>query len=346
MSLANLDAAGLAAVDFQGLISEDVMNSIWDISNVPLPFTDSIGSDGTHNDYAEWTKDKLQDVDITNATVDGADAGTDDSSTGERVGNRHQMPDKVVRVSGKARSSGTIGFADTLAYQVMMRQRELRRDVEAISLENQASVADDGDSQPGLLAGFPSWLTTNTDRGVAGADGGFDGSGTVDAATPGAARALTETQVRDIAQSVWEQGGDPSRLMSVPGVIRELSSYMFTSSARIATLQRDTQGQAGAATAMGSVNVFLTDFNVTLEFVPNRLQQTHVDSVATQVADVFIYDTSMVMQGFMRGYQVEDLAKTGTADNRQMTAIVTLKVLNEAAHGVIADIDPTLPAAA
>ncbi len=341
MSLLNLDAQDLAAVDFQGLIGEDVMNAIWDISNVPLPFTDSIGSDSTHNDFAEWTKDKLQDVDITNATVDGEDAGTDDSNTGERVGNRHQFPDKVVRVSTKARSSGTIGFSDTLAYQVMMRQREIRRDVEAIQLENQASVADDGDSVPGLLGGFPSWLVTNTDRGAGGADGGFN-AGTVDAATPGTARALTETLVRDIAQSVWEQGGDPSRLMSVPGVIRELSSFMFTSSARIATLQRDTQSSTDAAMAMGSVNVFLTDFNVTLEFMPNRLQQTHVDAVATQVADVFIYDTSMVMQGFMRGYQVDDLAKTGTADNRQMTAIVTLKVLNEAAHGVIADIDPTL----
>ncbi len=341
MSLVNLDAADLAAVDFQGLINEDVMNAIWDISNVPLPFTDSIGSDGTHNDFAEWTKDKLQDVDITNATVDGADAGTDDSNTGERVGNRHQFPDKVVRVSTKARSSGTIGFSDTLAYQVMMRQREIRRDVEAIVLENQASVADDGDAQPGLLGGFPSWLVTNTSRGAGGADGGFN-AGTVDAPTPGAARALTETLVRDIAQSVWEQGGDPSRLMSVPGVIRELSSFMFTSSARIATLQRDTQSSTSAAMAMGSVNVFLTDFNVTLEFMPNRLQQTHVDAVATQVADVFIYDTSMVMLGFMRGYQVDDLGRTGTADNRQMTAIVTLKVLNEAAHGVVADIDPTL----
>ena len=342
MADANLDSADLIAVDFNGLISEDVMNAIWDISNIPLPFTDSIGSDRTHNAFAEWTIDELASPDITNKTVDGDDAGTDDSSTGERVGNQHQIPDKVVRVSTRARNSGTIGFSDTLSYQVMMRQRELRRDVEAIMLEPQASVADDGSAVAGQLGGFPSWLTTNTSRGVGGADGGFS-SGVVDAPTPGAARAITETQVRDIAQAVWEEGGNPTKLMSVPGVLRQLSEYMFTSSARIATLQRNEQGM-NAATAIGSVNIFLTDFNVTLEFQPNRLQQTHVDAVATQVADVFIYDTEMVMQGFLQGYEVDDLAKTGTADNRQMTVDVTLKVLNEAAHGLIADIDPTLPA--
>ena len=341
MATFNLDSADLLAVDFNGLINEDVMQQIWDISNIPLPFTDSIGSDRTHNAYAEWTLDKLQDVNIDNATVDGDNAGDTDTSTGERVGNQHQIPDKVVKVSTRARNSSMIGASDTLAYQVMMRQRELRRDVEAIMLQPQASVADDGAAVAGRLGGFPSWLTTSTSRGVGGADGGFN-SGVVDAPTAGTARAITETQVRDISQSVWEQGGDPSKLMSVPGVLRQLSEYMFTASARIATLQRNEQGM-NAAAAIGSVNVFLTDFNVTLEFQPNRLQQTY-DSSGTAVANVFIYDPSMVMQGFLQGYQVADLAKTGTADNRQMTTDVTLKVLNEAAHGLIADIDPTLPA--
>ena len=49
------------------------------------------------------------------------------------------------------------------------------------------------------------------------------------------------------------------------------------------------------------------------------------------------------MQGFLQGYRVDPLDRTGTADNRQMTTDVTLKVLNEAAFGVIADIDPTIP---
>lgn len=345
MSDANLDAADLAAVEFQGLINEEVMQQIWDISDYPLPFSDSMGTpDSIGNSYASWTLDEQAAPDTDNATIDGADAVGNDTATGERVGNHCQIPDKVVRVSTRARSSDTIGFSDSLAYQVMMRQRDLRRDNEAIFLQPQASVADDGSTIAGRLGGFPSWLVTSTSRGVGGADGGFN-AGIVDAPTPGEARAITETGVRDISQSVWEQGGNPGRLMSVPGVIRQLSNYMFTSSARIATLRREAGGES-AARAIGAVNVFLTDFDVSLEFVPNRLQQTYAsgDGVPVQVANVFIYDTAMVRPGVLTGYRVEDIAKTGTADNRQMLVDQTLKVLSEKAHGLIADIDPTLPA--
>jgi phosphatidate phosphatase APP1 len=148
--------------------------------------------------------------------------------------------------------------------------------------------------------------------------------------------------VRDMAQAVYDQGGNPSVLMSTSTVIRKLSTWMFNNSANIATLQRNEQG-SGAGTAVGSVNVFITDFGVTLEFVPNRLQQKYNSGTAT---DVFLLDPAMVSFAYMQGYQVDELAKQGTADNRQMTVDVTVKVHNEAAHAVIADIDDTVAVAA
>ena len=48
-------------------------------------------------------------------------------------------------------------------------------------------------------------------------------------------------------------------------------------------------------------------------------------------------------QTFLHGYRVEPLAKTGLSDKRLMCVDYTLKVLNEKAHAVIADIDPTAP---
>ena len=345
MAADNLDHADLSAVDFNGLINEDVMQQIWDISNIPLPFSDRSASDATGHEYAEWTQDKLQAVDTDNAAVDGADITKDDTNTGKRVGNRCQIMTKRIAVSTRANEANSIGSAGSVAYQVMMRQRELRRDGEAIFLEPQASVQDDGASTAGRLGGLPSWLTTNTSRGTGGADGGFSG-GTVAAPTPGEARGLTETLVRDIAQSVWEQGGNPGVLMSTPSVIRNLSNYMFTSSARIATLQRNEQGM-GAATAIGAVNVFLTDFDVVLEMIPNRLQQTYSsgDVSPVDVANVFILDMEMIRRTFLHGYRVEDQAKTGLSEKRQMAGDMTLKILNEEAQGLIADIDPTVPVA-
>ncbi len=314
------------------------MSEIWDISKIPLPFTEMIGSDTIGNASPTWTTDELQDPDIDNAVVDGSDAGADQSELGLRVGNKAQISTKVVRVSTRAIDSDTIGRSNELSYQVMMRQRELRRDVEAIMLTNQASLADDGASVAGRSAGLGAWLTTNAFRGATGTDGGFNTStGLVDAPTLGTPRALSETLVRDVAQSVWEQGGNPTTLMGVPTVIRLLSEYMFTSTAKIANLTSDVREKTSAAVATGSVNLFITDFGVTLMMIPNRLQQNS----DTDVSDLFCIDPAFIRQGFLTGYRVDPVAKTGLADNRQMHVDWTLKVLNEKAQGVIADIDNT-----
>lgn len=345
MSTANLDAADLSAVDYGGLINEDVMHTIWDISAIPLPFTDMIGTDSCKTAYKEWTTDKLATPNVNNATVDGADASGNDSAVGERLGNHCQMPDKVVRVSTRAQNVDTIGRSDELAYQLMRRQRELRRDVEAILLTEQASQADDGDSTPGLSAGFFAFIrdTGQTEAGNAlvGASTGYRpgfASGLVGAVTAGTTRALSEKLIRDAVQLAYEDGGDPSILMTIPALIRKISEYLFTSSARIASLYSNAGQTTGGLTANGSVSVFATDFG-TLELRPNRIMQAEDTGSGTERCNVGIIDPNYASIGYLQGYQTATLAKTGTADNRQMTVDFTLIVNNLDAHATICDID-------
>jgi Family of unknown function (DUF5309) len=343
MATTNLDAADLKAVAYRGLIREDVMEKIWDLSKIPLPLTDRIGTDTAKNPYKEWTTDELAAPNLGNAVVDGSDQSGNDTKTGARVGNHCQISVKVVQVSTRAQNTDNIGRSDELSYQVMRRQQELRRDVEAIALTHQASVADDGNTTAGRSGGLGAWLTTSTDRGATGTDGGF-ANGIVAAPAVGAKRALSEKTVRDIVQSVYQQGGDPSVMMSVPSVIRSFSEYLFTSSARVATLTSDQGKSAERATALGSVNVFVTDFG-TLELVDNRLQQTYAADDGT-AANVYIIDPAYLSLCYLHGYRVEPLAKTGLADKRQMAVDWTLIVNTEKAHGVIADIDVAAPAVA
>lgn len=339
MSTANLDSADLKAVTRGGLIREDVMNKIWDISKIPLPFTDMVGTESTSNEYKEWTTDELAAPDVTNAVVDGSDASGNDTKTGARVGNHCQISDKIVRVSYRADASNVIGRAKELSYQLMRRQQELRRDVEAIALFNQASVADNGDAVAGKAGGLPSWLETNSINGTAG---GFNpATGLTVARTPGVKTALTEKDIRDAMESVYQEGGNPTKMMSIPSVIRKFSEYLFSSSARVATLMSDQGKSTEQATALGSVNVFVTDFG-TLTMIPNRLQQKHKDSGGTDdVADVFILDPEYLSLCYLEGYRTESLAKTGLAENRQMCVDWTLIVNTEKAHAIIGDIDPT-----
>lgn len=333
-------SADLKGIATGGLINEDVMQKIWDISRIPLPLTDMIGSDSAKNSYTEWTEDKLAAPATDNAKVDGQDLTGNDATGGERLGNQCQISTKNVAVTERAQSSDTIGRSNELSYQVMMRQRELRRDVEATMLTAQGSQADNGDATPGLAAGLASQITQGDVAGDA-SGGGFS-AGAWAARVAGTKRGLTETMVRDVAQTVWEQGGDPSVLMSTPTMIRQLSAYMFTDSARIATLTAETN-QNGPATAMGSVNVFLTDFGVELKMTPNRLQQTYTSLAGTagDACDAFVIDPSYLRQGMLKGYRTEPLAKTGLADKRSMAVDWTLKALNREAHGIIGDLDYT-----
>lgn len=341
MASDNTDAADLEAQDFSGIINEDVMQAVFDVSRIPLPFLDRIGSEASRNQFKTWLISTLPAPDVTNAVVDGSDATTPVQNLPDRVGNRHQILEYTIAVSTRARNVDTIATADELARQLMEFNQAIRRDLNAIMLEPQASVVDDGAAVAGKLGGFPSWLTTSTFRGALGADGGFDLlTGLVDAPTAGTARGLTETLVKDAANAAYVAGGNPSILHSRAGVIRGLSDFMFDASARIATLRKEAAG-VEAATAIGSVNVMLTDHGITLEFVSDRLQQTTTSGLV-EVSDVFLYDPEFVGQSYIHNVRVDPLGKPGLSDKRQLSLDGTLIVHNEAAHALIADIDETV----
>ena len=157
-------SADLKALDFGGTINEDVMQQIIEILDITPKFTGMISSDSVDNSYTSWVKYTHEAPDLTNAAVDGEDAAQNDAKGGARVGNHCQISKKVVAVTTRARNSDVIGVGDEFSEQLMRQTAALRRDVEAISLGNQASIADDGDSVAGKSAGFNAWLTTNAFR--------------------------------------------------------------------------------------------------------------------------------------------------------------------------------------
>lgn len=340
MSTTNLDHADATAQLAGGVIREDVMDQIWDISNIPLPLTDMIGKETHTNRYCEWTEDKLADPNTANASVDGADISQNDTKLGTRLGNYTQISVKEVQISHSAEAADSIGGMAKMSKQVMKRQKELRRDVEAIQLTLQGSVAGDGNTIPGKSAGFGAQLKTNISLGATGVAGGFNTTTKLFVApTPGTKRALSETTIRDILQQIYQNGGNTTTFMARPPVIRKLSEYLFTSTARVATIQStQAQSQPKSLTAYGSVNVFVTDFGQTIQLRDNRLQQQ--DAAGTSTA--YLIDPEHLKQSFLRGYRTEPLGKTGLSDKNLMSGEWSFKVLNELAQGAIYAIDEAL----
>lgn len=341
--MALLTAVTLKNVAKGGLIPEDVLNKIWDISNIPLPYQDLIGvGEAAKSSYKEWTIDTLSAPDLNNAVTDGYDATGNDAKLGARVGNHCQTSVKNIQVSTRADSVKKFGRASELAYQIERRQIDLRRDQEGILLSNQASVADTG---PGGVAGklgtLASWITTNHFAAGSGAvAGGFNTStGLTVARTPGTRGALSEAMLRNAIQSVYQQGGDVRVLMTVPSIISRISEFLFTSSAKVAQVRNTISDASEAATVLAAVNVYVSDFG-TISLVPNRMQQTHVDSAAATCADVFLLDPKYITISYLRGHQVESMAKTGLSEKRLMSCDWTFMCYNEKSQGIIGDVNP------
>lgn len=342
MSLNNLDAADLAAaLAAPGLIAEDVVDAVRNLDEgIPQPFTNAVGSSTIDALYTEWTENDLNDPDPNNAFVDGADASGNDVKVGLRIGNRAQGSDKVVRISHAAEAVDSFGSVGRLAYQTARRLMDLRRDVEAILTGRQGSQVDDGNATPGKTGALGAFIKTHTDFGIGGSAGGFNtATKVVEAPVAGTPRALAWENVRDVLEGIYTGGGNPSVLMSVPGVIKRINSFLFSDAGKPyrADPTANVQGTSPATqTAQGYISVVLSDFGITMRLIDNRLQQLYDGA-----ADVFLLDPAHAEIGYLYGYRSDELGKGGHSYNRLLSVVYALKVLREDAHGMIADVDPT-----
>lgn len=339
-----LDVSDLKAVAAGGLIREDVLDQIFDISDIPTPFLDMVGTDGFTNSYSEWTEDKLIAPNLANKLVSGSDANSANNNANvtnaKRAGNHAQISTKLVMVTERGQAVTSVGRSDEMGYQTARRLQELRRDVEAIALSTQASVQDDGVAVAGQSAGLSAWLTSNTSIGATGVNGGFQtGTKLVTTRTPGTKRALSFAFISTQIENVYNLGGNTSVLMSVPGVTKRLGQYLLTTPNSAKPTQNiQGTGDGVSQTSQQYVDAFKTDFGFMMQIIPNRLQQNY----GTAQADVFGLDTRFIKLGLLYGWKVDVLAKLGLSFRKMLHVDWMLKVTLERAQFVVADIDPTL----
>jgi hypothetical protein len=345
-----LDTADLKLINSGGMIREDVLDQIFDISDVGTPFLDLIPTDSFKNSYSEWPEDKLPVPSLTNAVVSGSDRASTDNDTNTagmlRVGNHAQISTKEIFVTTRGQHTDTIGQSDVMGYQTAKRLQDLRRDCEAISLSGQASVADDNNATAGKSAGLGAWIKTNLSSGAGGSSPGFQtGTKLVSAQVPGEGRGLTMTLLSAQIENVYNLGGNTTVLMSVPGVTKRLAQYLFTTPYAAKPTQ-NVEGTGGGVnqTSQGFIDVFKTDFGFTINIVPNRVQQLYADAaggVAQNVANVYGLDPRFIRFSTLYGWKVEVLGKQGLSDRKLASVDWMLKVLLERAQFNIADINPT-----
>jgi hypothetical protein len=272
-------------------------------------------------------------VDTDNNQPEGNDWTYGAISPTARVGNYTQISDKKIIISRTQDKTAKAGRKSELAREVAKKGVELRIDMEAITLSNQASSAGTGDGATNRkLGGFRAWLATNDSLGATGASGGFNsGTGVVDAATNGNQRAFSKAILDAVILSSYNAGGMGKTLMLSPYAKTVFSTFMSDSNV---ALQRFAANGKGQTTIVAAADMYLSDFG-TISVVPNRQMARAGAAVAR---NAFLIDPRMVKLGVFDDIQLVKPAKTGDAEKRVLVTEYTLLVNNEAAHGVAADL--------
>jgi hypothetical protein len=296
--------------------AEDVSDRIYNITPFDTPFMTLAGKGSAEATYTEWQTEALPSVNSSNAVIEGDDAANTAVTATARPGNWLQISERTLGITKIQEAVKKYGRSSELARQRVNFMRALKRDMETILLSNQVRVVGAAGTAQKLRP-LCGWYASNDSRG----SGGSDGSASAAATDSGTPRNFSETLLKTVMATCYANGGQPSVLMTGPINRVNASSQLSGGATKFY--------QTADKTLVATILVYQSDFGP-LKLVPNRFQRER---------DAHLLDPDFVEVRYLEQPQIQDLAVTGLAKRQQIWATYTLAVLNEAAHGIVADLN-------
>jgi hypothetical protein len=306
---------------------EQLSNIVSRITPEDTPIYSYAGSEKTQGVHPEWETDVLRAPQV-NAQTEGDDYVFDALIQPTRLGNYTQIYSQGWSFSGSQQAVENAGNVVKVAEKKIKAAIEVRKDVELSWVTNTASVS----GAKRFTGALPSWLVTNTNRGSGGSNGGFNtGTGLTVAETTGTQRAFTQAMLDTTMQSVYVSGGNCDTLFVSPYVKSVFVTFM--SNSNVANF-RYAANDKGKNTIIGTADIYEGPFGK-VTIMPNRVMATS----AAVARRAFLADSNFISKIALRPIQEDPgLAKTGDSQKGVIIGEVALKVKNEAAIGVIADL--------
>lgn len=296
---------------------EDLEDVIYNVAPSETPLLSMLDRGKATNVFHEWQTDTLAAANTSNAKMQGDDATTTAATPTVRLGNYSQIMDKVARVTGTQEAVDHAGRGDEMDYQLVLRGKELKIDMEAIAFgTNQARQAGAAATAP-LMASILSWIKTNNSSGATGA-APVSADGTV-TRTDGTQRAYTEALLKNVLQQIWVSGGAPNKIFLGGFNKQQMSTF---------TGRATPQEMASSKKIVNSVDVYEGDFGT----------QSVTASRNMRSRDCLVLQDDKWASAFVRNMKTQDLAKTGDSDRKQIIVEWTLVSRNEKASGIVADL--------
>lgn len=308
---------------------EDLQDKIYMVSPEKTPVLSAIRRFKAKSTFHEWQRDSLATPNKDNAVIEGDDRTGNALTPTERVGNYTQLFDAVAVVTSAQEKTDKAGRSSEMKYQVAKKYTELKRDVEAMIVSNNAAVA--GNSTTARKSGgLGVFLFTNTSHGTGTPNGSTashtSGAPTTAPTAASATRAFGESQVKSVMQSIYTNSGDlPSLLVMTPSHKQTFSGFSGIAVNRFQV----AKGKQGVI--VGGADVYMSDFGE-LTVVPNYVMSTANDST------VFVLNPDEAGVAYFSEFKSEPLAKTGHTEKELVSVECALVVTSEKSHGKIADL--------
>ena len=292
---------------------EDLSNIIYNISPMQTPFMSSIGKRNIKNVVFDWQTEVLPTPSAA-GQLEGFELSRSASTATTRVSNVAMISSRDATVTGSQEASDAAGKRSEMAHQLAIMAKALKRDMEEALCQNGAKTTGDA-STARLTGGFESWITTNESRGATGASTGGGA-----APTDGTQRDLTETLLKDVLQQMFASGAEPNMAICGPHNKQVISGFTGRTQAR---------QFVDANTVEASVAIYSSDFGE-LKIVPSN---------SSREKTLLLVDPEFAKVSYLRDFQTVDIATIGDAETKMIVVEYGLEVSNEAAHGVVADLN-------
>ena len=300
---------------------EDLRDVIYDISPMELPFMGLCGRSTARATRHEWQTDVLATA-ANNNQLEGDTFTYSAITPTVRLANSTTIARKTLSVSKTQDAVNKAGRAKEYAYQLVLRSKEIKRDMEFTLTNNQTPVpvASASTTVARQLRPLPGWYSTNTDRGA----GGSAGTSTA-AATDGTQREFDQTMLENTLRNITNQGGNVDTIMV--GLYNKQAMSKFTGN--VTKMQQVAAPGGGNAdvTLVSNIDFYRSDFG-THKIVFNRFQRSR---------DVHFLDSDYWDIAWLRPMHTVDIAPTADSTEGAIVCEYTLVSKNQAASGIVAD---------
>ena len=299
-------------------LAEDFEDMIFMASPTETPMLTMAKRKTATGRYHQWQEDTLATA-SSNKAEEGADATYATAAGTTTLGNYCQISTKTVDISRTLDIVKKYGRKSEVAFQLMKRGKELKRDMEFTISRNQASA----NATARASAGWECMISSNLVKSNSGQTQAYSVQGFASAAwtapQDGSQSTFIEADLQSALGLAWTSGGDPSVIM-----MSKLNKNRFNSFAGIATKYNEVKGTS-QATISGAADVYVSSFgnhNVKL----NRYMRDLA---------VFCIDPQYISVAYLDGIKKTPMAKTGDSERYQLTVEYALVVDTRDGHATV-----------